>query len=128
MKQAVLLAVAPPSSCGGLAPDQLNAAVVALLTRAYDSGLVLRDQFDLGFAMAKTALAGSLAQSSSLNDLMEQLQAAGVGLVAQETLQDSPGADVSADGATSMASSDCSKSQASEARQSRAAVLCEVGN
>lgn len=126
MKQAVLLAVVPPNSCGGLPSDQLNAAVVALLARAHDSGLVLRDQFELGVAMAKTAVTASPAQSKAFDDLVEQLQAAGVDLVQQ--VQDSLGADVSADGTPSTASADCSKSQASEARRSRAAVLCEMGN
>lgn len=112
MRQAVLLAV----DGAGPRPKELNSGVVALLEKAAGSGLVLRNQFELGLSMAKAAVKDSPAQLKDFNRLVEQLRKAGVELMA---LDHRPDADSSTNHSIILA--------ANEARQSRAAALREAG-
>ena len=114
VRQAVLLAVANPDGCEGPDRKELNSAVLALLEKAAASGLVLRNQFELGFSMAEAAVKDSPAQLKALHGLVEQLRGAGVELMAREHRQDAA------------SSTDSIISEASEARQSRAAALREA--
>ena len=128
MRQAVLLATVPDYHDGLQGPRQRTAAVVALLARASRSGLVLRNQLEHGFAMAKAALQESPTQANSFNELMQQLQAAGVEFMTQEQKeQGRTGVGVSTDGPTSMTSDHSSRLLASQARQSRNLALREAG-
>jgi len=128
VRQAVLLATVPDYHDGLLGPHQRSTAVVALLTRASRSGLVLRNQLEHGFAMAKAVLQESPTQANSFKELMQQLQAAGLEFMTQgQTEQSRTGVDDSADGPTSMASEHSSRLLASQARQSRNLALREAG-
>lgn len=126
VRQAVLLATVPDDH-DALGADQRTAAVVALLARASRSGLVLRNQIEHGLSMAKAAVQESPMRASSFNELLQQLQAAGVEVMMHgQREQDRTGVDVSTDGVTSMASNRSSKLLASQARQVRKLAFCEA--
>ena len=115
VRQSVLLAVANTDGCEGPHPKELNSGVVALLAKAAGSGLVLRNQFELGLSMAKAAVKDSPAQLKGFNSLVEQLRNAGVELMA---LEHRPDAASSTNHSIIM--------EANQARQSRAAALREA--
>ena len=114
VRQAVLLAVANLDGCEGPDRKELNSAIVALLEKAAGSGLVLRNQFELGLSMAEAAVKDSPAQLKALNGLVEQLRGAGVELMALGHRQDAA------------SSTNSIILEASKARQSRAAALREA--
>ena len=95
VRQAVLLATVHDDH-DALGADQRTAAVVALLARASRSGLVLRNQIEHGLSMAKAAVQESPMRASSFNELLQQLQAAGVEVMMHgQREQDRTGVDVS---------------------------------
>lgn len=129
VRQTFLLAVENPAGCKGLAPHQLTAAAIALLVRLSGSGLVLRDQFELGFSIANAAVQECPVQANILNGLVEQLKAAGIDFVKAERHSGTEtGAFASAHCTTSLSTySNSSISHATQARQGRAAALGEAG-
>ena len=128
VRQAVLLATDHPDDHDGLAIHQRTAAVVALLSRASRSGLVLRNQFEYGFSMAKVAVQDSPTRANSFQELMQQLQAADADFTTQEQIeQGRAGGDSATNSATSTASDHSSRLLASNARQSRNVALREAG-